>query len=87
MTPITNMTTRTPLIITRTILAKMSPTWGIQTLTATYRSQAATNVATTATSVAGLTVTSVAGTHIAGTLTAYPLPPTATAWRTAYPTP
>ena len=87
MTPITNMTTRTPLIITRTILAKMSPTWGIQTLTATYRSQAATNVAATATSVAALTATSVAGTRIAGTLTAYPLPPTATAWRTAYPTP
>jgi len=87
LTPMTNMTTRTPLIITRTILAKMSPTWGIQTLTATYRSQAATNVAATATSVAGLTATSVASTHIAGTLTAYPLPPTATAWRTAYPTP
>ena len=87
MTPITNMTTRTPLIITRTILAKMSPTWGIQTLTATYRSQAATNVAATATSVAGLAATSVAGTHIAGTLTAYPTPREPTVWGTAYPTP
>jgi alpha-tubulin suppressor-like RCC1 family protein len=79
--------TRTPFVITRTILAKMSPTWGIQTLTATYRSQAATNVASTATHAAASTATSVASTRIAGTLTAYPLPPTATVWRTAYPTP
>jgi alpha-tubulin suppressor-like RCC1 family protein len=79
--------TRTPLIITRTILAKRSPTWGIQTLTATYRSQAATNVAATSTRAVALTATSVASTRIAGTLTAYPLPPTATVWGTAYPTP
>ena len=88
-TPLVNspIVTRTPLIITRTILAKMSPTWGIQTLTATYRSQAATNIAATATRITGLTATSVSGTRIAATLTAYPLPPTATVWGTAYPTP
>jgi len=79
--------TRTPLIITRTILAKKSPTWGIQTLTATYRSQAATNVAATSTHAVVLTVTSVASTRIAGTLTAYPIPLQPTVWGTAYPTP
>jgi alpha-tubulin suppressor-like RCC1 family protein len=79
--------TRTPLIITRTILAKMSPTWGIQTLTATYRSQAATNVAATATRAVALTATSVHSTQVAGTLTAYPTPREPTVWGTAYPTP
>jgi hypothetical protein len=79
--------TRTPFIATRTFLAKMSPTRGAQTLTATYRSQAATFVAATATSAAGFTATSVASTRIAGTLTAYPLPPKATVWGTAYPAP
>jgi alpha-tubulin suppressor-like RCC1 family protein len=83
----TSKTTRTPFIMTRTFFAKLSPTWGAQTLTATYRSQAATDVASTATRVAGLTATAVAGTRVAATLTAYPAPPTATAWRTAYPTP
>ena len=79
--------TRTPLIITRTILAKMSPTWGMQTLTATYRSQAATNVAATATRAVALTATSVDSTRVAGTLTAYPTPREPTVWGTAYPTP
>ena len=77
--------TRTPLFVTRTMLARLSPTWGAQTLTATYRSQAATDVAGTATQAVALTATSVAGTRVAATLTAYPAPPTSTAWGPAYP--
>jgi alpha-tubulin suppressor-like RCC1 family protein len=77
--------TRTPFIVTRTMLAKLSPTWGAQTLTATQRSQAATDVAGTATRVVALTRTSESGTRVAATLTAYPAPPPPTAWGPAYP--
>jgi hypothetical protein len=81
----TSTITRTPFIMTRTTLARLSPTWGAQTLTATYLSQAATNVAGTATRIVALTATSVAGTRVAATLTAYPAPPPPTAWGPAYP--
>jgi alpha-tubulin suppressor-like RCC1 family protein len=85
--PTTPTRTRTPLLMTRTMLAKLSPTWGAQTLTATYQSQAATHIAATATERAAMTATSVASTHVAATLTAYPPPPTATRTPTAYPYP
>jgi len=78
--PTTPTRTRTPLLMTRTMLAKLSPTWAAQTLTATYQSQAATHVAATATQRA-------VATAIAATLTAYPPPPTATNTATAYPYP
>lgn len=79
--------TRTPLIMTRTMLARLSPTWGAQTLTATYIRQAATNVAATATRAAAVSATNIASTSIAATMTAYPEPPTLTSSPTAYPTP
>lgn len=85
--PTTPTRTRTPLLMTRTMLAKLSPTWRAQTLTATYQSQAATNIAATATERAAASATRVAATHVAATLTAEPspLPPTITS--TAYPYP
>ena len=83
----TSNVTRTPLIMTRTMLALRSPTWGAQTLTATYAMQAATNIAATTTSIAAASATNIASTSVAATLTAYPAPPTATSSPTAYPTP
>lgn len=85
--PTTPTRTRTPLLMTRTMLAKLSPTWGAQTLTATYQSQAATNVAATATKNAAASATNVASTSVAATLTAYPPPPTSTNTPTPYPYP
>lgn len=83
--------TRTPLIITRTYLSRMSPTYYAQTLTATSRSLVATQTSFARTATAAGTATAAAqktatAAQIA-TLTAYPIPATRTATPTAYPVP
>ncbi len=76
----TNTSTRTPLYTTRTMLARRSPTFYAQTLTATRLmvAQTQTAVARTITAIAAFTPTATV---------AYPLPPTATRVPTGYPTP
>jgi alpha-tubulin suppressor-like RCC1 family protein len=83
--------TRTPLIITRTYLSRMSPTYYALTLTATSRSLIATQTSFALTATAAGTATMAAqqtatAARIA-TLTAYPIPATGTVTPTAYPVP
>ncbi|RLT32147.1 MAG: hypothetical protein DWI55_05225 [Chloroflexi bacterium] len=76
----TNTSTRTPLYTTRTMLARRSPTFFAQTLTATRLlvAQTQTAVARTSTAIAAFTPTATM---------AYPLPATSTREPTGYPTP
>jgi alpha-tubulin suppressor-like RCC1 family protein len=83
--------TRTPLIITRTYLSRMSPTYYALTLTATSQSLIATQTSYVRTATAAGTATIAAqqtatAARIA-TLTAYPIPATGTVTPTAYPVP
>lgn len=73
--------TRTPLVMTRTWMARRSPTWGAQTMTATTLMARQT--------VTALVATQTAIARASATITAspYPLPPTETPWPTAYPAP